>query len=244
MSVHASKWAWSQDCPNAAAKLVLMAFADHANADGECWPTMKRVAELAGISTRMVQRHVETLEQAGLLVRQHRRSDRGEFRGYHYQLNMSAGQERPSDTNVRRTSTSVSVGHQRPVPSDTSVRSEPSLNRQRTTNGRKPDLLFESLVEVCGLDLSELTKNERGKVNAACKQLREVGASPDDVRERARAYRRRFENAALTPTALVNNWSQIKANPSQPSARVSDACPLCDRSLSKPDHNELCEVFR
>lgn len=94
MSVHASKWAWSQECPTPTAKLVLMALADHANADGECYPTMKRVAELADCSTRTVSRAIQALEDAGLVRRVERRMQGGEYRGWLYQLAMpTSGQD-------------------------------------------------------------------------------------------------------------------------------------------------------
>lgn len=86
MSIHALKWAWSQNCPNPTAKLVLLAFADHANADGECYPTMARVAELAGVAARTVHDHVKALEDAGLLQRTGRRKAGGQFRGWNYLL--------------------------------------------------------------------------------------------------------------------------------------------------------------
>jgi hypothetical protein len=78
---------------------------------------------------------------------------------------------------------------------------------------RERDYSFEALVEVCGLVLSEVTDMERGRVNKALKELREV--HPDDylladlIHDRARMYRDVYEGAALTPQALVGNWSQL-----------------------------------
>lgn len=115
MSIHALKWAWGQQCPNPTAKLVLMALADHANAEGECYPTMKRVAEMASCSPRTVSRHIQLLEDEGLVSRVERRIYGGEFRGFLYQLNMplSSGQvdqwtSRPVDAGGRDQWTTVS----------------------------------------------------------------------------------------------------------------------------------------
>ena len=69
------------------------------------------------------------------------------------------------------------------------------------------DLLFESLASACGLDWKQLTRTERGRLNKAVKELREIGATPEQVRERAAIYRQRCPDYFLTPQALVGNWS-------------------------------------
>jgi len=80
---------------------------------------------------------------------------------------------------------------------------------------RPRDYSFEALIEVCGLNLAEITSDERGRVNAALKQLREVHDDDyllaDLIHDRAKLYRDVYENAALTPQALAGNWSQLPA---------------------------------
>ena len=48
--------------------LVLLALADWANDDGECWPAMKTLGAKARISDRMARTYVRRLEHKGLLV--------------------------------------------------------------------------------------------------------------------------------------------------------------------------------
>lgn len=51
-----------------AAKLILVAIADHCNPEtGWAWPSTSRLAALAGVSKRQAIRHIDTLEEAGLL---------------------------------------------------------------------------------------------------------------------------------------------------------------------------------
>lgn len=103
------------------------------------------------------------------------------------------------------------------------------------------DYSFEALVEVCGLTPDEITKDERGRVNAALKQLREV--HPDDylladmIHDRAKLYREVYADAALTPQALAGNWSQLvakhedwrKAQVVQTNQHApSTECPTCN----------------
>ncbi len=121
MSIAAINWAWSQEAPTSTAKLVLVALADHANGEGECFPSMGRVAELAQCSTRQVSRCVDSLEEAGLLTRKRRRMSGGKMGGYSYRLPIqqtltSSGHPRPVDTRGthHQTPTTITTRHQCP----------------------------------------------------------------------------------------------------------------------------------
>ncbi|MBB5828157.1 helix-turn-helix domain-containing protein [Micromonospora carbonacea] len=57
----------SQDLPKTE-RLVLVAIAAHANADGNAWPAVATIAEYVGCSVRTVQRCVAKLVQLGRLV--------------------------------------------------------------------------------------------------------------------------------------------------------------------------------
>lgn len=118
MSIHAAKWAWSQKVGHSTRKLVLVALADHANADGECWPSMRLVADFAECSPRTVQRHIDALEDEGFVKRTSRRTrGDGRFSSWNYRLPVSgdayvsSGQECPADN--------LTDGHERPCPEDT-----------------------------------------------------------------------------------------------------------------------------
>lgn len=74
----------------------------------------------------------------------------------------------------------------------------------------KRDELWETLVTVCGADTSEMTRSERGRYNHALKQLKEVGATPEQLRARAGRYRARYQGIDLTPTALAAHWSSLR----------------------------------
>ena len=76
------------------------------------------------------------------------------------------------------------------------------------------DLAFEALCEVWGVDWQhEITDDQRGRVNAALKQLRSI--YPDDlalpmmIHERAAAWAVVYPGIPLTPQALTTNWSTI-----------------------------------
>ena len=58
----------NQDPQLTGSRLVIMlCLADHANDNGECWPSIARIAERARIAPANVTRHIKELEAAGYL---------------------------------------------------------------------------------------------------------------------------------------------------------------------------------
>lgn len=68
MSIAATAWAWGVDV-SPSAKLVLLALADRADAEGECFPSVADVVRRTNLGERTVQRELKALESAGLLQR-------------------------------------------------------------------------------------------------------------------------------------------------------------------------------
>lgn len=71
--------------------------------------------------------------------------------------------------------------------------------------------VFDRLAKVCGLD-GKLTRAEGGRVAKAAKGIRPVLESVDEIDAKARAYRRKWPDLDMTPTALEANWSQLDAS--------------------------------
>lgn len=76
------------------------------------------------------------------------------------------------------------------------------------------DEAFEALCAVCGIDWEgAITSDQRGRVNAALKQLRSVYEDdvvlPMMIHERASAWHQVYPAIPLTPQALTGNWSSI-----------------------------------
>lgn len=103
-----------------------------------------------------------------------------------------------------------------------------------TNDPKQRDLLFESVVDVCGQDSKRLTKSERGRINASLKQLREVGATPEQVRTAARRYLQVYPSAPITATALAANWTKIVPK-QKATLDVELVCPYC---LNPPDEHD------
>ena len=82
------------------------------------------------------------------------------------------------------------------------------------SRGRPLDFAFEMMVKIQGSCLNELTKSERGKINASLKSIREAMpelSSEDlahEIERRARKYNELMPAAMLTANALANHWSK------------------------------------
>jgi hypothetical protein len=66
MSIKAMNWAWEQKLPPSS-KLILMAIADAADEEGDCWPKVKTIAKKCGVSDRTVQRILKEFITNGLI---------------------------------------------------------------------------------------------------------------------------------------------------------------------------------
>ena len=74
---------------------------------------------------------------------------------------------------------------------------------------RPPDHHFDALMDACGLDPGELTASARGAANKALKELKDVGATPDGIRARAKVHRQKWPDMSLTPTSLARHYAQL-----------------------------------
>lgn len=104
---------------------------------------------------------------------------------------------------------------------------------------RKADPLWEALVAACGYSAGALfTKSERGRLNRALAELREVSATPADVLARAKQYRAMWPGITLSPQALVNNWNRCE--PPKPRYRQPDEVQTSyEREVLTPEERAL-----
>lgn len=83
-----SSWAWQQrpttrdGNPSSAAKLVLVALADLADADGAAWPSVRYLAGMTGLSERSVYEQINRLADDGLLRKAKVATPHGAHAGY------------------------------------------------------------------------------------------------------------------------------------------------------------------
>lgn len=118
------------------------------------------------------------------------------------------------------------------------VTDPPTPTHKREANAslgkRAPDELWDALVLELG-DVS--TKTERGERNSAVKELREAGATAADIHLRCRAYRRKWPEMELTPSALKKHWSSLAGPPAREPQPIEVALDLPDVSDEERQEN-------
>lgn len=85
MSHDAITWAWKQQTSNSGQRLVLLALADHAAEHDDpdlpegfiCWPKIARLADMTGLHSATVRRHIDALVEDELVEKVYRRVTRG-----------------------------------------------------------------------------------------------------------------------------------------------------------------------
>ena len=73
MSVKLMAKAWEMPIPTGQ-KMVLLALCDHANDDGECYPSQKKLAKKCSMSSRAISNHIKWLHDCGILESERRQT--------------------------------------------------------------------------------------------------------------------------------------------------------------------------
>lgn len=86
MSLAALSWAWDAELP-CARKMVLLALADHADQDNDCFPSQKRLATFCSLARPTINRLLGELERDGWIIIVPRQHASGADRSFVYHLN-------------------------------------------------------------------------------------------------------------------------------------------------------------
>lgn len=120
MTIKAVEWALRREGISATAKLVLVMLCDCINASDEvAFPSQKRISEVVGRKERQVRRHIDSLEQTGLIaVIPGAGAGRGKGRQpdrYAIACDHRTGQDRALSPEIIAKCGSVTAGHLRPA---------------------------------------------------------------------------------------------------------------------------------
>lgn len=151
MSVRAITWALDANVGDAAAKLLLVALADHADDQTQqCWPSIGYVARRCQLSEKTVQRRLRQLERKGLIETQARVGQSSIIT-----LLMGTPVSVTGVTPVKQTPRS-----NRPLPRSDSDRTPRSLLTDRTVN--EPSRTLDDVnVDARARDLQKTPKNSK-----------------------------------------------------------------------------------
>lgn len=94
------------------------------------------------------------------------------------------------------------------------IREEESISGLATQDevSSNRDLVFETLAEVCGYDWKGvMTKDERGRLNKAVKQLKDIDATPEDIQLRAKNFVMAY-GFHPQPQSITSMWTKLQTN--------------------------------
>lgn len=232
-------------------KVILLGIANHAG-DGGAWPSIATLARYAGVTRQTASRAVSRLVAQGHVTRDVNAGGTPTMRDHErpnlYQVLTRCPPDCDGTTAHRVADTPPPGAHATPprgadatpplahTPPEPSV--EPSVEPKPLATGVATDnetvvpaiktrrqQLFEALVDVCGYQLDELTRTARGRVNAAAKELDEIGATPAGVVARAAVYKRTWPDVSLTPQGLTGNYAELGNTRTGRTARpTADTC--------------------
>lgn len=181
---------------------ILRRRADEKN--NSCYPSQKYLATNMYCSVRTVQRALDELIDIGAITVEHRYlEDTDAYTSNMYYLHATIAQ---GGAQVRKGSAKKSQGSSAGV-----VQNIPTKHSKETDTkkkSRKRDLLFEEMCSGLGIDWNNATKGELGKVNGALKQLRQVKATPEQLKEVIKYYKKNWKVTISAP-AIANNWSKL-----------------------------------
>lgn len=230
------EWLIDSGCTDKALRLytVLARYAD--NDDLTAYPGRALLSKRMGCHRASVDRAVEELVALGAITKTQRVAD-GRYTSSLYTVHrICRVSDRPSRTHAA-TPTHPCDDPDAPMQQRTRTKElEPKEHIAATPKEKIPakrDELFEALAEACGIDWKNLTKTGRGQLNAAVKELKDIQATPEQVKGKAGAWRKQYPTMPTTPTALIKHWGALTYRTRQPQ---NDTCPDCHQPLD--DHDE------
>ncbi|WP_174941276.1 helix-turn-helix domain-containing protein [Burkholderia lata] len=143
MSIHLMNQAWKTTLATGA-KFVLVAVCDTANDEGVCWPSVETIRRKCSMGERTVQRHLDDLEQAGIISRSFRkgRSTTYQVHESKFPLSPPAKLAPPQERHPRQDDAPAKLAPT-PAKSDTvpppNSTGTPAKLAPRTTKNRKPN---------------------------------------------------------------------------------------------------------
>ena len=201
MSVHVMGWVLKQSNARLGDRLVLLVLADHAKEDGtSAWPSVATIAHEALLSTKQVQRCLASLQRDGRIVKT------GESRSGTnvYTVAMIETRANGGDNMSPPTSRPQNGDRMSPEPS----LEQPSVLLAAAPRKRNP--LWDAMSEIFGEPTTRTAQKLRGKM---CSELKDAGATPDEIMVRAKRWRHHYNGATMTDTALVKHWDTLARRP-------------------------------
>ena len=122
-------------------------------------------------------------------------------------------------------------------PSQATLFGEGSRPAQRKP--RQADPLFDAITYVCKINPQSLTASGRGQINRNLKELRAVGATPEQIVRRSQVYVEKWRHTP-TPAALTRQWAALEESPLAARVVVTPA----EEPVSAERRSEIAQQLR
>lgn len=220
MSIKIMSSVWDSNTKSAAQRLVLLRLADHADTNGECWPSQANIAEACGLTERSVRAAISGLEEDGhISIKQ--RTGKGNRNSYNIHPKFKEIPEIPSC--ISGESNRKSLPEIPEIPSYLNRKSlpivatshyyEPSIEPSLTINApRIRNELLDALAIIDGSDIRQITQNGWKPIAKALKDIKSVcpDLTAEEINRRAAKYRIKWPTMSLTPLALAKYWAVME----------------------------------
>lgn len=184
MSIKVMEWVFQNSKSQGLERLILLVIADHCNSEGEdAFPRISVIAKRANVSERTAQRKIQDLVNLGEL-------------------------EVVNRVNTSNLYKIVVPGFNDDKTTEPQLRGQEANSKPKTRAKRERNPIWDALLISCNVDPDNVNSSEGSRYGKLVKVLKESEATPDEIFARAQAYRQKFPQATLTPTALVNRWSE------------------------------------
>lgn len=220
MSIKIMSAVWDLDLPRDE-KIVLLAFADHADDDGVCWPAVERIAQKCGYSPRSIQRKLGPLQDRGLLVEMDPAFVGGRGQMRRFQVVPEKGDKLAPLQNGKGDKLSLKGDNSVVRKGDTAMSPEPSLEPSENQSdlfgkGSKPKK--NGALYTPGFNRIWAIHPEGGKKPGAEAYHKAIKKLPQDEMEelleryRARKVNARFSGVHLSTWLNGEYWEAERAN--------------------------------
>ena len=210
------EWVICSDISDRAVRLYAM-LSRRANDDHRAFPSRRYLAKSIRCSVKSVDRALEELVGIGAVTKERQfRGDRQTVNLYTLRAMMWSPVTRGGDTGDAGggdTADAQNESHRNESHKNTLAAAPREEAKPKAA--RPEDPLWNAMLAACGIDGTTITKTGRGQVNAALKELREIGATPADIDAKAKVYRKTWPDASLTPSALVKHWAALATKAEQ-----------------------------
>lgn len=174
---------------------ALYRFAD--KDDGTCWPSIATIGAKCNKSSSSVKRAIKELKELGAIeVKERYLEDQGQTSNlYILKLNPAFKSDTPPQTKSEQGGSSNMTHKPKSI-------NQSHIISEKTNKGEIYLALCENLWQ-------PKTKNEISSFNKVAKDLSEVNATAEQVKDRVFIYKKKWPTMTLTPFALSKNWTLL-----------------------------------